>query len=289
MGPSQRKILLLGCAILAIIGAWMGYRLIRPELGPERVAHDPLKGPPNGLATEEAPRRLGAAGAAGMGGATFVPPPPTPPTSTTATPAPSVGRFRATGIVRSGEGGPGIPHATVELFEGSDAQGQIIGRGETDEAGRFVIDLPALDERSSEARSQVSLGARARAAGHRVGRVEPLEQGDFSGPPRDVEAQLVLVPGHDVFGRVVDEEGRPVGGVRLTLYGDGPMLGMLTEVTDAEGRYRFPIAAAGAAFFIANRFGVGTGSIRERPCRRMPTWPAGSRAAEGRGGHWARW
>ena len=151
MGPSQRKILLLGCAILAIIGAWMGYRLIRPELGPERVAHDPLKGPPNGLATEEAPRRLGAAGAAGMGGATFVPPPPAPPTSM-GTALPSVGRFRATGIVRSGEGGPGIPHATVELFEGSDAHWQIIGLDETDEAGLFVIDLPALDERSSCAR-----------------------------------------------------------------------------------------------------------------------------------------
>ena len=50
MGPSQRNLLLLGCAILAIIGAWMGYRLIRPELGPERVAHDPLKGPREGAA-----------------------------------------------------------------------------------------------------------------------------------------------------------------------------------------------------------------------------------------------
>ncbi len=48
MGHEQRNLLLLGCAILAIVGAWMGYRLIRPELGPERVEQDPLHGAKEG-------------------------------------------------------------------------------------------------------------------------------------------------------------------------------------------------------------------------------------------------
>ncbi len=258
-----RQLLFLGCAILALVGAFMGYRLIQPELGPAREEHDPLNGPPEGLAGDPPPRLSGAAGA-GAPASNGTPPPPTPPTST-ATTAPSTGRFRVVGIVRSGPGGPGLPHATVEILSGWDAQAARLLGGETDGEGRFAIDLPTLDALSPESRSQVTISARARAKGHRLGSVEALAQGDYSGSPRDFEAQLVLVPGHDVFGRVVDEGGRPVGGVRMTLYGDGPLVGMLTEVTDGEGRYRFPIAAAGRAFFLAHRFGVGTASIPETP------------------------
>ncbi len=263
MGHRQRQLLLFGCAILALVGAFMGYRLIRPQLGPARTEHDPLNGPREGLAPEAPPRILGAAGA-GTAAATPAPPPPTPPTSNAA-PAPSIGRFRATGIVQSGSNGPGLPRASVEIFEGTDAQGVILGRGEADVEGRFAIDLPSLDRLSPERRSQVSLAARARAKGHRIGHVMIFAQEDLSGAPRDVGVELTLDPGHDVFGRVVDEGGRPVDRVRMTLYGDSPMMGMLTEVTDAEGRYRFPIAAPGTAFLLAHRFGVGTASIPETP------------------------
>jgi len=133
---------------------------------------------------------------------------------------------------------------------------------ETDDAGRYAVELGEIDALSPEARSNLSLSVRARARGHRAGEWQPLAQGDFAGAPRELEGALVLVPGHDVSGRVVDEEGRPLREVRVILYRSGRML---TEKTDGEGRYRFPIEAAGLAFLLAHRLGVGTASIPETP------------------------
>lgn len=269
MGHRQRELLLLGCAILALVGGFMGYRLIRPELGPARVEHDPLNGPQEGVAGDPPSRLTGAAGAGATAhtpapapGAT---PPPTPPSSTTTT-APSVGRFRAVGTVQSGEDGPKIARAIVEVFSWQDNRELPVGRGQTDDAGRFAIELPSLDVMHPASLARMSLYLRVRAAGHRTFYPVGFMQGDLLGPPRDVGADTVIAldPGHDVVGRVVDEEGRPIVGAEVTMTSEGPS--RLDRVrTDASGEFRYPVESDRAAYFLAEFEGMGTGGMAPRP------------------------
>jgi len=264
VGPRQRQLLLLGYAILAIVGAFMGYRLIRPELGPARVEHDPLNGPPAALAGHPPSRLTGAPGA-GPAASNATPPPPTPPSSTTTT-APSVGRFRAVGTVQSGEDGPKIAGALVEVFSWQDARELPVGRGQTDGAGRFVIELPTLDVMPPAALARMTLHLSIRAAGHRSWSSAGVMQDDLLGPPRDVGGDVVLAldPGHDVVGRVVDEEGRPVVGAQVTMLSEGPS-DLNRARTDASGEFRYPVETDRAVYFLAELEGLGTGGLPPRP------------------------
>ncbi len=253
MGPmgKRRGLLWIGCAVLAVGGAWTGVRIVDPTVAPARIPTDGSKGPPDPVADDPPPATLGAAG-------TGTSAPATAPSSTAA--APSVDRFRATGVVRSGDDGPGLGHATVEVFGGWNAWDPLLGRGETDDSGRFAIDLPALDRMSPEARSELTVSACARAKGHRAGKPRAFAGRDQAGPPCDLRGDLVLVPGHDVFGRVVDAAGQGVAGVKVILE-DGSRFPQQPKVrTDAEGRYRFGIEKEGEFALLAEQEGFGTAS-----------------------------
>jgi len=138
--------------------------------------------------------------------------------------------------------------------------------GFTDEEGRF---------RLAVAPGRYYLLARKRNAGAPFG---PLEAGDLFGfyPGNPVEVkdgrsthvviELVEVPEKapaadaviggttHISGRVLDEEGRPVAGVRVLLYMDPAMIrqpALVSRVTGADGRYDLSFPKGGRYFLVA--------------------------------------
>jgi hypothetical protein len=121
----------------------------------------------------------------------------------------------------------------------SDEDGKPLIR--TDSQGRFHSPrpLPLGDEYIVDARAPLRFSERSAAL--------TLTGGDQNVP------DIVLLGLRDVMGQIVDREGRPIVGVRLTQAGDGPLR---TEArTDEAGQFRLPGVVDGPAFVFASKEG----------------------------------
>jgi len=125
------------------------------------------------------------------------------------------GRIR--GVVLDEYGRP-APRATVAP-DTSRADGGWFQWAQTDERGRFEV--PAVDP------GRFYLVAKA--SGH--ARSEPVLQDVSPGDQID-GVEIMLRPGFDFAGRVVDSKGRPVEGARVWAHP-----GSIVQTTDADGRF----------------------------------------------------
>ena len=168
---------------------------------------------------------------------------------------------------------------TVELHKGKEYRGQLVypsgdpaagvplnffgsnwnypehGRlryvteGTTDDSGQFAVTLPL-----SQALSLTARPPRGRFAGfnwNQQFKADALESGDLG--------VLPIPPGWRIPGRMIDREGRPVAGQTVTLLNQNNNNVTLSAVTDADGRFSFPMTTTGHGFV------YGQGQIPNRP------------------------
>ena len=144
------------------------------------------------------------------------------------------------------ERGQPIPRAVVDASSRGDIGGPHFHGVPTDAQGRFRMDglWPGFE-----------YGLRVDAPGHTSTRapdvsVKPGETHDFG--------QIALTAARGmVTGRVVDEGGRPLAGVRVFNSGDAPEV--VEAKTDPEGRFRLEGLSAGPAWAFAEKEGYQLG------------------------------
>jgi hypothetical protein len=134
----------------------------------------------------------------------------------TASPTPAPGRMFVVGCVFDPQGKP-VANASVMVYARSTglqmptsferAYPKEIGRATSDSSGRFRADVPRTSSASYD-----EFGAVALASGYGAGWVDSLDP-DIDQPSADI----TLRPEQAIHGRLFDLQGRPAGGVKLSV------------------------------------------------------------------------